>query len=257
MYATKRLLAAAALLSFSLVPAFAADTLESIEKASTENWGKIKTFSATMDSVQSREQGGMSMTGSSKGTIEYSNSGKMFYRMEMTSSQAMKTPQGEQKMDGSSLMIFDGEFMWVQQDMMGQKQAFKMKPPQEDPLGMGGEPLWKSMKETFTLTLVGDEEVDGRATHVIEGAPIGDAALELGKAKFNFDKETGISIRQEMFDKAGKSVGVTKLTNMKTNSEIAADRFKYTAPEGVQVQDMSAAQPAAEPAPAPAPAPAK
>ena len=212
--------------------AIAADTLESVEKKITEQWSKLKSLSAktTMD----MNMQGMSMK--SEGTIEYmTRDGKELFRMDMT----MKQSMGGQEMDGSMYTIADGQFVYAVTEMMGQKMAMKQKPDAFQG-AVGGKQMFEDMRKNNELKLLPDEKVDGQGTFVIEAKPKPTGPKPYSHSKMFFAKDTGIMVKMVGVGADGQEVMTMKVSDVKRDAKIDADRFVFKAPDGVQVMDMTA-----------------
>ncbi len=59
---------------------------------------------------------------------------------------------------------------------------------------------------------------------------------------FYFDKATGVMVKSVSKNVAGKVTMESLTTDLKVNSSISADRFVFTAPEGVEVMDLTKQQ---------------
>jgi outer membrane lipoprotein-sorting protein len=176
---------------------------------------------------------GMSMK--SEGTIEYLiQDGKELFRMDMT----MKQSMGGQEMDGSMSTIADGQFVYAVTEMMGQKMAMKQKPDSFQG-AVGGKQMFEDMKKSNELKLLPDEKVDGQATFVIEATPKSAGPRPYANSKMFFAKDSGIMVKMVGVDTGGNEVMTMKVSDVKRDPKIDADRFVFKAPEGVQVMDMT------------------
>lgn len=177
----------------------------------------------------------MSMTSKGTGTFEsLKKDGKYLTRME--SSMA-----GEQKMMGqtvaskmTTLMIYDGEFSYNVMDMNGMKQATKSKPSKAQ---AAGEDWVAAMKDDFEFKVLPDEKVEGEDCYVLQLVPKDKEAAGTDM-HYWIAKSSGVPVKViNKMAGGGQMTMVAK--NIKLNPSIAADRFVFKAPEGVQVMDMS------------------
>lgn len=231
------------------LPVSAQESVEAIEKSVTENWNKLSSLSADVETKMEQSNPSYSMKNESKGKFEYAKIQDVpYFRMEATTNMQMSQGGQEQKMDSTNLMVSDGKVMFAEVKMLGQTQVMKLPTStNEDPLGIGGSMIWSSLRESMTLAALPSVEINGKSTHVVEGT-MKDQQTGISKNKFHFDKETGLLVRLESYDMEGKMILHTNTTNIKTNPEISPSRFRYTPPEGAMVQDMT--QPQQAPAPA-------
>jgi len=215
-----------------------AETLEEVEKQIAAAYAKVKTVSAKMNSLTEMDQGGMKMKITVDGTYEAMNGpeGKRLYRMEGKSKMEMPGMEnqpggGEQEM----LVICDGEYTYQMSTMMGMKNAVKTK-PDIDPIP------WSQMRDDQELSVLPSESVDGKECHVVEGKAKDPNATPMVRMVYYCRKDIGCPVKQVAYDKDGKVVNTTTFTDIKVDSDIAADRFKWTTPEGVTLIDQTGGQ---------------
>ncbi|MCH9001046.1 MAG: outer membrane lipoprotein carrier protein LolA [Planctomycetes bacterium] len=207
------------------------EKLAAIEKELSKVWDKLKSMTADMEM-------NVAMAGTStkmKGTVEFVNKpDKELFRMEMT----METDFGGQKMEGTSTTVYDGEFVYMVTDMMGQKTAIKQKPGAiaQSP---AGKRMFKSLMENNELKVLPSEKVDGKDAFVIEAVPKGTGPQPVARMKLFLVKENGIMVKMLGYDSAGSEFMTTVYSNIKINPKIDESRFVFKAPDGVQVMDMT------------------
>lgn len=207
------------------------EKLAAVEKELSKVWDKLKSMTADMEM-------NVVMAGIStklNGTVEFVNKpDKELFRMEMT----METDFGGQKMEGSSATVYDGEFVYVVTDMMGQKTAVKQKPGAiaQSP---AGKHMFKSLMENNELKVLPSEKVDGKDAFVIEAVPKGTGSQPVARMKIFLVKENGIMVKMLGYDSAGSEFMTTVYSNIKINPKIDESRFVFKAPDGVQVVDMT------------------
>lgn len=208
----------------------AEDTIDSVEKEIIEKWSKMTSLTAKM--ATDANMGGMAMK--MTGTIEFLNKeGKELFRLEAEMEQAM----GGQTMKSTILSIVDGEFQWMLMDMGMMKQAMKTKP--DDFQGSpGGKKMFEQMKKDNDLKLLPSEKIDDKDCYVIEVKPK-KTGEQLALVKMYFAKDSGIMVKMVGYDTGNNAVMTSTYSDIKTNVEIPAERFVFTAPEGVQVMDMT------------------
>lgn len=205
--------------------------LAAVEKELSKVWDKLKSMTADMEM-------NVAMAGTStkmKGTVEFvSKPDKELFRMEMT----METDFGGQKMEGTSTTVYDGEFVYMVNDMMGQQTAIKQKPGAmaQSP---AGKHMFESLMEKNELKVLPSEKVDGKDAFVIEAVPKGTAPQPFTKMKLFLVKENGIMVKMVGYDHAGSEFMTTVYSNIKINPKIDESRFVFKAPDGVKVIDMT------------------
>ena len=215
-----------------------AETLADVEKFIGDKWDKLKSASYDMEMSSNNEGQGYSMKMTSAGKSEVMRDGdKVKIHMETKTTNNMVAAGNTTKTEMLSTMVVDGEFAYTMMDNSGQKSVMKTK-AQSFSDGAGGKGFLKMLKEHSELALLPDETVDGNATYVIEGKAKG-AAAGGQNSKYYFSKENGMVIQSVSGSADGKAKTTMKITNIKIDPAIAADRFTFTAPAGVQVTDMT------------------
>jgi outer membrane lipoprotein-sorting protein len=213
-----------------------AQSLDDVEKKIVEAADKVKSFTADMTMESEMQQGGRTMAHRGKGTIEVVRRGdKMLSRMEQKIT--MDTGAGGQKMEVSTLTVIDEEYMYMLTEQFGQKMAMKRKP---DPgqMRFAGKSMFEELRKEHDLKLLPEAQVEGRDAYVIEATPKNQTG-PVAKQVSYFDKQTGLVLKMAALDAAGKAMHTTTFSNYKTNVEIDPDHFKFKAPEGVQIMDMT------------------
>jgi len=220
----------------------AADEFEPIEAKMKALWDGFTSLS--YDSVtkadNSTEQFSYKMD--STGTNEMAKAGPKKWKMRSDSKTLTVQKiagQAETKSESISQLYSDGETMYTYTESQGVKNATKIKVPPEGNDVNGS--FFKNMREHYDLKLLADETIEGGSCWAVLATPK-QAQAASGAMKYCISKDNGMIVLMEMKDPAGKVMSLTTLKNVKVNPTIAADRFVFTAPPGVVVQDMEALQ---------------
>ncbi len=229
---------------FSAV-ASAATTEEVLAKL-TKQQGEVKTFEADMKSI----------------VKEPGQEGEMVGHMAMEvivkdgkpagSKMNMKQKMTKDGADSTMLMVNDGEFLWVEMKDPESGQVMVIKQKGDSTQGKMNNP--NDFTDMFDLKLVGEEDFDGQKMWVLEGTPkakpktppTGGMMMEPpqpGKVRMYVGQKDTLCHRYIMYNKAGKEVVDTQLTNIKLNGKLDPALFKYTPPRGARVMDMSKGMP--------------
>lgn len=226
------------------------DTLESAEKAISEQMAKIKSMQFKMKSEQAFEMGTMKTEGKSEGTYEYTRKGdKTLFRSDMTTKTVTTNEGKEEKQDNKTQMVCDGDFVYIYNDGTGGKSAMKSKVTDQNTM-IADQKFFENMQKEWDLKLLSDESVDGKSCYVIEATAKSSAAAagQMNKMTMWFDKGSGVTLKMTAQNPAGKTVMSSTCSDVKMNADIPADRFTFKLPEGVQMMDMTQnQQPQAEP----------
>lgn len=217
------------------------DTLEEVEKKLDASWSKLKSYSSKLSFRTEMDMQGTSTKQQYEGQQWWMRKGeKVLFRAEQKGKMEIK--YGDQGMTTESTMVSvcDGDMITTLTDSNpGGKQAMKMKAD----LSQAGAPteMLKSLKTMHNFKVLADEKVDGRECFVLEATP--KEAGEMGTTKYFFDKECALALKVLQFDKAGKQIGETTITDLKLGADISPEKFVLKIPEGVEVQDMSKLMP--------------
>ncbi len=215
-----------------------ADTVEDVQKKLNDAHGKVKSYAAKTKMIQDMEMSGVSIKGENTGLILWAKKGdKVLSRIEQKGSMTQNMAGQENKVDMSSLTISDGDFYYTLAEHSGQKMATKQN---IDPKAtMDVQSIIDDQKEQFTMKVMPDDKVDGADCYVLEGTPKETEGSPYATTTMWFRKADAIPAKMVGKDKAGKEVYSYILSDIKVNEDIPADQFKFTAPEGVEVMDMT------------------
>jgi len=217
--------------------------VDEVEKKLEEAYSKVKSYSGKLTSTTEMEYGeGMSMKAEMEGTIEAVRKDRTFLtRSDLKSKTNTKMQGTDMKMEQVILSIMDGEYTYSLVDntdgpMKGQKQAMKFKITEpQDPAPI------KDLKKDNNLKLLADEKVDGSDCYVVEATPKSAAGGPGQPTRMvsYLRKESGLLAKMVSYAKDKPMMTMT-MTDVKMNPSIDAERFKFKAPEGVEVQEMPA-----------------
>jgi len=221
-----------------------ADDLESVEKRIVEAWGKHKSMTAKIVTSNHMEMGDMVIDGKGDGTLETQREGdKQLIHMELKNAMTRKAGGQETKMDQAMTLIADGEFAYTSSDAMGKPTVVKTK---IDAM-MTGEPkaLLAEFRKQNELKLLPEDSVDGRKVFVIEATPKEKRAAPGAPVKMilNFDQEHGVMVKSAALTEDGKPVNTMTYSDVKFDVKVDPDRFKFKAPEGVEIIDRTSDKP--------------
>ena len=203
-------------------------------------WDQLQSFSAAvaMDLPQGAGKPGLTK---GKGTYEWAKrGGKLLIRFRLLNNVWVETGEAQRVHTGELLVfVYDGEFLYYQLQQPQLKKATKSVYEPDRVLPFGGRELFRSLSETNSLKLAGEQIVDDRAAYVIEATPTtGD-----GSAVHYFDKQTGARLKMIERDKDGKDTLTLTLSDLKANPEFSEDYFTYTPPEGYELIDKTHDEP--------------
>lgn len=216
-----------------------ADTLEQVKKKIHDKVSSYKTLSYKAKTTTDSEV----MKSDLDMTCEYMRKGdKVLARIEQKGKMIQNMGGSQQKMDTSSLTIFDGSFNYTYSEMMGQKSAFKQKlNPEINPSPFNANAAFAQSEKIYNMKLLPDETVNGKPAFAIEMTMKDETMRQhVGRTVTYYDKGTGICLKSVTIDpKGGKPSSTMIVTDIKIDPSISPDRFVFKAPPGVEVMDMT------------------
>lgn len=210
-------------------------------------WSEVRSFSAKLStSFEQREGDKMRFTG--EGTYDYmTKDGKVFIRSKQArdvyvDANGIKAADGTeltQIFTGQRLLkIFDGDYVYEMDERHEQFGGVVVTKRLPDPRNIrfaGGEALFKTLDQADVLRLLPSETLDGKEVYVFE------TVTTVGRMKtlYYFDKDTGILVKSASEGENPALTSTLALSDIKLNVEFNDEHFKFTPPEGVEVQDLT------------------
>lgn len=236
-------------LVFAIAGGLRAETLEEVEKKISDLIGKYKTIQYKHKYSMNLDMEQMKMKSSGDGTVAYKRKGDKGYmsRIETKGKEVRKIQdQAEENVESSNLMVFDGKHLYNYMVSGETKHAMKSTPPEGGMNPFDHTALFKEQHKHFDFKLLPDEKVDGKPVWVIEGKlkeqAVPTQAANAFRSVSYYDQKTGIGIKSVSYDKDGKEVSSSVISDLKLDGEISDDQFVFKAPEGVEVMDMDKLQ---------------
>jgi outer membrane lipoprotein-sorting protein len=230
-----------------------AETLEEVEK-------KISRLTEKHDSLQLKMksksdftlQGASTKTNADSSTAISRQGDKWLFRMDSTISSRIKSPEqpDEMKQDMKVTQVYDGRYMWVLNDVDGNKSAMKTKLSADEMKMLMTSENWQELHKHMHVKLAGEEKVEGKSCWAIETRPklskeeqsqaarASDPMAEATTRSY-YSKENGVVLKVVTRDKNGDVIQTAETTDVKLNAKVDPELFKFKAPEGVQIADMT------------------
>ena len=138
---------------------------------------------------------------------------------------------------GQWTIVCDGEFLYSVAEEYGEKTAAKYKP---DPAQFG-EPkaVLENLEKHFNIKLLPEQKVDGLDCVVFELTPKNPETSPTARTISYFRKDVGLNIKNSSYDKEGKEAFVSVTSGIEINVSVDVDKFKFTPPAGVTVEDKT------------------
>ena len=204
-------------------------------------WKAHKSMAADMRIDMAAEQGGQKLSVEGTGRCEIvRNDDEKKVRFELTQSMKMGEGDAAMEMERKLITVDNGTVVYTMVEQMGQKQVVKANSGEQNIPQFGGDSMFEALRAENNLKVLPDEKVDGKDVAVIEATPRQqNPNMRIAKSVLYFDKNIGAMVRMESFDPAGEKVQTVTFSDVKVNPELAADRFEFEVPEGVQVIDQT------------------
>lgn len=236
------IVAASAILAGSLVAR--ADAIDDAAKELDAAYAKLKSYRAKVKTVQDIDMSGMKMKTDSAGTMEARRQPgkKAQYRNEMSYDSSTTMGDKVEKTSAKVLMVSDGQFAYtMREDLAGPQKGTKnvIKTNATDDTNGFNE-----LRQHHVVKLMPDETIDGHPCFVIEARTKGPDGKPVGDQRFiwYFRKDIGITVKT-VFIMGGKTQSTSNTTDIEVNPTLGDDRFKFTPPPGVEINDMTKNQP--------------
>lgn len=208
-----------------------------------EKWAQVNSFRANMTMTGGMSKGPLTFTNEGTGTFEFlRHQGKRLFRVDMDVAVSTSIP-GFGEIEADMLTVFDGEAVYSEFSAMGRKKVGRLDPEKANSTPPpDGPALLESLRQKGDVTLLEDAEVDGVAVYMI-AVKLNNEARDESRANMDdlhvcFAKENGVRVKMTGYDEAGKVVTQVTFSRVDTEAGIDLERFTYTVPEGVEVEEM-------------------
>lgn len=237
---TARLLAVALILPLTL--AAVAETLDDVEKQIVAKTQDLKSIQYDTQTVTTMESPQMTMRSKSQGKMSGLRDGDVWLtRMESKDQMKMKMGEMTQERESETLMVCDGKHVYTCSETGGQTTAMKMA-MQPEMTQVATERMFDQMRRDNTLKLLPSETVDGRKAWVVEATPKRPQPNAPQRIVYYFDQEIGSVVRMVGYGAGDEEMMRMSVSNIKKNPALDRSQFKFEAPAGVQVMDMTQMQ---------------
>ena len=204
-------------------------------------WDKVQVVTATVETKLPEAAGHTGRTdGRGKYYLQKTN-GKLLINFHLFNELKIKPREETMFVTGEVLdTVIDGNHVYTFLNQPpDHKKAAKKKLSYEDVLHIGGSYVFRELVRDNELSVLPEEMKENRATKVLKAKPKDkDAKWE---SMHYFDKATGIRVEMVELDADGKAKLTIKLPQIDTTTPIPPETFQYVVPEGVTLEDQTAA----------------
>lgn len=199
-------------------------------------WDTVQSASATLKTNFERTQGQRERQEGEGTRDTLKKDGKVLMRSAYRNGVALEKKNGEWIVTGQIVLkVFDGEFLYVDDERHEGRTATKARPSLGQLQPIGGRRLFAGLRGVDEIRLLSDETIDGKPVYVFE-AKAGGGTIT---SRHYVDKETGILVKLTRADTLASIQYSFELTDIKVNVDFDEGHFTYTPPEGVEVQDLT------------------
>ena len=230
-------------------------TVTPLEKANRDiiaKWQNYNSVSAKFNLRYDQKKEGAKQDHNTAGTFDcLKKDGRILVRLKSFAKMVIERRKDDFVMTGERLdKIFDGEFLYVLQDIHTGRFAFKRRPNPGEIGVIGGPPLLATIHSAGSVTLAPDEPGDGFSTYVFKTLRRDGQT----KADYYVDRETGLLRRLHVQVERLLSDLTITYSDFELNPAFADDYFTFKLPEGIELRDSTeTADGATAPPPPPTP----
>lgn len=134
--------------------------------------------------------------------------------------------------NGDNLYIYTPKINRVEEYNIGKNRAMA-----DQYLALGFGKKGESLRKAYQISLVGEEELDGRKTAVLNLVPNADEVRkEITKIEMWVDEASWLPIQQKFFEGSSGDYFLSRYKSMMKNLKIPDSRFKPDWPKGTKVE---------------------
>ncbi len=215
-------------------------TLASVEREMAAKWDGYRTVIAEMTVDTDIKTDDSTLRSQMISTWEYMRDGDKTLIHQEGRSRGAEERKGMpiRKIDQRVYTIADGTHVYMMSDAFGNPVIYKAEQGRTQDT-MGGSRLFQNLHEKYNLTLLPDEEFEGRSVYVIEAIPKERTSAYEERMVYYLDKKTGVAVKAVSGTLDGKVSIVMSARKLRFNEAIKPDRFVFVQPEGVPLHDMT------------------
>jgi outer membrane lipoprotein-sorting protein len=133
---------------------------------------------------------------------------------------------------GDSLYIFTPKINRVEEYNIGKHRAYA-----DQYLALGFGTKGESLKKNYVVTLIGEEEFDGRKTVVLELTPKSDQARsQISRIRMWIDEASWLPVQQKFFETSTDDYFLSHYTHLMKNLKVGDAKFKPDWPKSVKIE---------------------
>jgi outer membrane lipoprotein-sorting protein len=136
--------------------------------------------------------------------------------------------------NGDNLYIYTPKINRVEEYNIGKNRAMA-----DQYLALGFGKKGENLRKSYKISLVGEEELDGRKTAVLDLVPNAeDVRKEIAKIEMWVDEASWLPVQQKFFEGSSGDYFLSHYKSMMKNLKLPDSRFKPDWPKGTKVEKL-------------------
>lgn len=218
----------------------AEDSLPAIEAQAIAAAEKVDAVSAKMRINTMMKMGEADIESESNGTYDHQRHGnRVVFRIDLKNVVTSKYQGQTRKAEQTVLTISDGAACYVITTQAGRKPTVTKSIPQSGQTIVADENFFTSLKKSYDLRVLPEQNIEGKKAWVIEAIPKAASDDQPAKTIHYIQKESGLRVKSTGHDKSGRRIQLTALSEINLKPEIKPDRFLVELPDDVTIVDMT------------------
>lgn len=214
--------------------------VEAIEEKILALRGKINSFTAHIDVRFDSSQGEAWVKSHTHGTMAYLiEEDRILYRIDMTIETTRIADGAEEKTVEPQTMMSDGQYMYQIGERNGKKAAYKARIDKLQSSVPTPE-FFFFLHRDYDLSLLPDEEVDGKPCWVIRAAKISEEEVLRIKTLTYFRQDIPLMVKTVNLDRFDNVMQVTHIKDIQVDVPVDRDQFEFRPEPDWDIQDQTA-----------------
>ncbi|HOD51238.1 MAG TPA: hypothetical protein PKJ78_14455 [Candidatus Hydrogenedentes bacterium] len=215
----------------------APDPLMAAENQIVTAWESLQSARGVLNIAVQLDIADMALPVQASGPFAYKkHEGKRLFRVDLGGDITAPSVSPTAALPVEALGVFDGAVANIMTNMLFQKTVMRHKPAEKD-LAVGGDALFKALHEDCDVRLLGDRAFNAISCYVIEAdvRTPGDDVLEPVKWNLCFAKDTGLPVLAQAFDRRGRVIFKSFMTDIALNPALNLAQFTFVAPSDARI----------------------
>lgn len=217
----------------------ASESVESVQEKILALRGRIKSFTANIDVKFDSSQGESWVKSHTYGPMAYLFQGdKQLYRIDMKIDTSRVASGAEEKTVETQTLMSDGDYMYQLGTEGGHKKAIKARIDKLQSSVPSPE-FFFYLQRDYNLSLMPDEEVDGKDCWVIRAAKISEEEVLQLKTITYFRKDIPLMVKTVNLDRFDNVMQVTRIKDVQIDVPVDPKQFEFKPDPDYELQDQT------------------